>query len=77
MQLLNWLPCFLLAVVLPVLAEEPPTELVIDTVFKPESCPNQAKTGDSIQVHYVRFIVSICYLNLTGLCLLTDRNSVR
>lgn len=77
MQLLNWLPCFLLAVVLPVLAEEPPTELVIDTVYKPESCPNQAKTGDSIQVHYVRFIVSICCFEPDRCMLLADRNSVR
>ncbi len=77
MQLLNWLPCFLLAVVLPVLASQPPEDLVIDTVFKPESCPNQAKTGDSIQVHYVRILASLQNaLGLTELVSLADRDFV-
>lgn len=53
MQLLNWLPCFLLAAILPVFAKEAPEELVIETVYKPDDCPHRAKTGDSIQVHYV------------------------
>ncbi|RDB16939.1 hypothetical protein Hypma_002560 [Hypsizygus marmoreus] len=50
MQLLNWFSCFLFAVV--VVAKEQPTELQIDTTYKPAECPETAQSGDSIQVHY-------------------------
>ncbi|KDQ57406.1 hypothetical protein JAAARDRAFT_263412 [Jaapia argillacea MUCL 33604] len=33
-------------------AAEPPTDLVIDTTFKPSDCPVTAQKGDAIQVHY-------------------------
>ena len=32
---------------------EPPTELKIDVTHLPSDCPAKARTGDSIQVHYV------------------------
>jgi hypothetical protein len=32
---------------------EPPTELKIDVTHLPNDCPAKARTGDSIQVHYV------------------------
>lgn len=41
------------------LADEAPTELVIDTTYLPESCNAKAAKGDSIKVHYVR---DICYI---------------
>ncbi|KAG5640615.1 hypothetical protein DXG03_007908 [Asterophora parasitica] len=50
MQLLNWLPSLLLAAV--AFAAEVPTELQIDTTFKPEDCSVNAGKGDAIQVHY-------------------------
>lgn len=34
---------------------EPPTELQIETTYKPADCSITAKTGDSIKVHYVSF----------------------
>jgi FK506-binding protein 2 len=55
MKLSTWLS-LTLSVVLPVLANEAPKELVIETVSKPDDCSVTAKTGDSIRVHYVRFI---------------------
>ncbi|KIK69216.1 hypothetical protein GYMLUDRAFT_53677 [Collybiopsis luxurians FD-317 M1] len=33
-------------------APEPPTELVIETTYMPESCTTKAAKGDSIKVHY-------------------------
>jgi FKBP-type peptidyl-prolyl cis-trans isomerase len=32
--------------------KEVPKELGIETTFMPAECPNKAKTGDAIQVHY-------------------------
>lgn len=55
MKIFSWLSCILVAVTA-VVAEEarvPPTELQIETTFKPNPCPNQAKKGDRIHVHYV------------------------
>ncbi|KAF8815374.1 hypothetical protein BYT27DRAFT_7129097 [Phlegmacium glaucopus] len=54
MKIFCWLSCILVAAVA-VAAEDakvPPTELQIETTFKPEECPNQAKKGDRIEVHY-------------------------
>lgn len=48
---LSLLSVFLLAAV--ALADEQPKELKIDTTYLPENCVEKAKTGDSIQVHYV------------------------
>lgn len=33
------------------------TELVIETTFKPESCPRKAKQGDRVSVHYAGRLV--------------------
>ena len=55
MKIFSWLSCILIAVTA-VIAEntkEPPTELQIETTFKPDSCPHQAKAEDYIHVHYV------------------------
>ncbi|KAF5346777.1 hypothetical protein D9756_010413 [Leucocoprinus leucothites] len=57
MQLLNWLP-LLISVALPVLAKEVPTELVIETTYKPEDCSVLAKTGDAVRVHYTGTLFS-------------------
>ncbi|KAJ3561424.1 hypothetical protein NP233_g5098 [Leucocoprinus birnbaumii] len=57
MQLLNWFSLLAL-VALPVLAKEPPTNLVIDTIYKPADCSVFAKTGDSIRVHYTGTLFS-------------------
>ncbi|PPQ99674.1 hypothetical protein CVT24_009746 [Panaeolus cyanescens] len=53
MKAFTWISCALLAAV-SVVAEEKvaPTELQIETTFKPEDCTKTAKTGDRIQVHY-------------------------
>ncbi|THG98421.1 hypothetical protein EW026_g3765 [Hermanssonia centrifuga] len=56
MQLFNWLSLFLFAFV--VSAAEPPTELQIDTTFKPDDCSVTAKTGDKIKVHYTGTLFS-------------------
>jgi hypothetical protein len=53
MQLFNWIPYFILAIVLPVLANEAPKDLVIETVYKPDDCKTTAMSGDSLAVHYV------------------------
>ena len=54
MKIFSWLSCILVAVVAVVAEErEPPTELQIETTFKPESCPHKAKTRDHVHVHYV------------------------
>ncbi|KAK7053153.1 Peptidyl-prolyl cis-trans isomerase fpr2 [Paramarasmius palmivorus] len=50
MQLFGFVLALLFAVT--ALAAEPPTELVIDTTYKPEKCTTVAKKGDSIKVHY-------------------------
>lgn len=55
MKIFGWLSCILVAAVT-VAAEDakvPPKELQIETTFKPAECPNQAKKGDRIEVHYV------------------------
>ena len=55
MKIFSWLSCILVAVAA-VAAEDtkvPPTELQIETTFKPDSCPYQAKKKDYIHVHYV------------------------
>ena len=55
MKIFGWLSCILVAVAVVAAedAKEPPTELQIETTFKPDECPNQAKQGDHIKVHYV------------------------
>jgi len=59
MKVFGLLSCVFLAATA-VLAEtrQAPEELEIETTFMPAECPNKAKTGDSIKVHYVRFSVS-------------------
>jgi len=55
MKIFSWLSCVLVAVAA-VAAEDakvPPTELQIETTFKPDSCPHKAKKRDYIHVHYV------------------------
>lgn len=52
-NLVNWLSVLMFAWVVSA-AQEPPTELQIDTTFKPADCPVTAQKGDSIKVHYVR-----------------------
>lgn len=53
MKLLHWLPSLFLAAT--VFADaEAPTELQIETTFKPDDCTVTAGKGDQIQVHYVR-----------------------
>ena len=55
MKIFSWLSCILVAVTA-VTAENtkvPPTELQIETTFKPDSCPRQAQKKDYIHVHYV------------------------
>ena len=51
MQLFSLFSLFAFALV--ALAKKPPTELQIDTTYKPDDCTVTAKTGDSIKVHYV------------------------
>ena len=65
MQLLNWLRVpSLLFVAMAVVAQEPPTELQIETTYLPDDCTQKAAKGDSIEVHYVRrlnvLLVSFC-----------------
>ena len=58
MKFLSVLPLLALAAV--ALADEervPPTELEIETTYKPDDCPVTAKTGDAIKVHYVSLLV--------------------
>jgi len=50
MKLLNWLPSVLLAAA--VFAGDAPTELKIETTFKPDECTVTATKGDEIKVHY-------------------------
>ncbi|KAG5639047.1 hypothetical protein H0H81_007661 [Sphagnurus paluster] len=50
MQLLNWLPSLFLAAA--VFAAEAPTELQIETTYKPEDCSVTASKGDQMKVHY-------------------------
>jgi len=58
MKVLGWLSCALFTATA-VFAEtrQAPEELEIVTTFMPAECPHKAKTGDSIQVHYVRLSV--------------------
>ncbi|GJE97745.1 FKBP-type peptidyl-prolyl cis-trans isomerase [Phanerochaete sordida] len=59
MKFLSVLPLLALAAV--ALADEervPPTELVIETTYKPDDCPVTAKDGDSIKVHYTGTLFS-------------------
>ena len=37
-----------------VLGREAPTDLEIETTFKPDDCSEIANSGDTIKVHYVR-----------------------
>ncbi|PAV18598.1 fk506 binding 2 [Pyrrhoderma noxium] len=46
-----WLPIFIVQLLL-VSAREAPTELEIETTFKPDDCSQQANAGDTIKVHY-------------------------
>ncbi|KAI0687899.1 hypothetical protein BC835DRAFT_1375112 [Cytidiella melzeri] len=50
MHFLSFFSLFVFALV--VSANEPPTELQIDTTYKPSDCSVTAKTGDTIKVHY-------------------------
>ena len=56
MKIFGWLSCILVAAVA-VVAEDAakvaPKELQIETTFKPDACPHQAKKGDRVEVHYV------------------------
>ena len=52
MKFFSWLSCILVAVAA-VDAKDPPTELEIETTYKPDSCPYKAKKRDYIHVHYV------------------------
>ncbi|KAG6897781.1 FK506-binding protein 2B [Termitomyces sp. T32_za158] len=51
MRLLQWAP-FLFAAAAYAADAEPPTELVIETTYKPDECTVSARKGDQIQVHY-------------------------
>ena len=51
----------------------PPTELVIETTYKPDDCTVTAKTGDAIKVHYVSSVRD--ELGISNLCS-ADRDSV-
>ena len=53
MKLFSWLSCILVAVAVAAHGSPDPTELKIETTFKPDSCPHQAKKKDYIHVHYV------------------------
>jgi hypothetical protein len=57
MKIFSWLSCILAAVITfaakDVQATEPPKELIIETTYKPDSCPYQSKKKDYIHVHYV------------------------
>lgn len=61
--------------------KEVPKTLGIETTFMPADCPNKAKTGDAIQVHYVRYppLYSLCTAleMLIYLVASLDRNSAR
>lgn len=61
MKFLSWFS--VLALTLAVSAEErpQPTELQIETTYKPEQCPFTARTGDAIKVHYVSKVACILY----------------
>ncbi len=52
---LGWITCLFFFSF--VLAAEPPKELEIRTTYTPEECTVKATKGDSIRVHYVRYIV--------------------
>lgn len=51
MNLFSFLALLVLALV--AAAAEPPTELQIETTYKPDDCPVTATKGDRIRVHYV------------------------
>jgi hypothetical protein len=56
MKFLSWVP--LVALAAAAFANDaqervPPTDLVIETTYKPDACSATAKTGDAIKVHYV------------------------
>lgn len=56
MKIFTWLSCIFVAVT-SVSAQDtkvPPTELQIESTFKPDACPHQAQKGDRLWVHYVR-----------------------
>ena len=56
MKIFGWLSCILVAAVAAVAedaAKVAPKELQIETTFKPDACPHQAKKGDHVEVHYV------------------------
>lgn len=57
MQFLSWFS--VLALVFVVAAKEPPTELKIDTTYKPADCSAKAEKGDHIKVHYVSSYSSV------------------
>ena len=57
MKIFSWLSCILVAVTAVAANDSqekiPPKELIIETTYKPDSCPYQSKKRDHIHVHYV------------------------
>jgi hypothetical protein len=68
MKFFNWL-LLIPSVALPVLAQKPPENLVIESYHKPADCSVKAKIGDSIRVHYVRSTSPHSLLFLTSVFL--------
>ena len=64
MKITSWLSYILVAIAPAAAYDAPvaPTELEIETTFKPESCPYQAKKKDHIHVHYVSRLGDPSYL---------------
>ncbi|KAF5357385.1 hypothetical protein D9758_005842 [Tetrapyrgos nigripes] len=58
MQFYNWLLCLLFTVTVYAADAQPPTELQIDTTYKPETCSLFAKSGDLVKVHYTGTLFS-------------------
>lgn len=69
MHFFNWVSGFLLAAAVAVAAKEAPTELIIETTFTPDECPQKAEKGDKIEVHYVRDLSFSCSSNYVANCL--------
>lgn len=55
MQLLQWLPVFVLGLLASAEQQAQPKELEIKTTYAPSDCSVKAQKGDAIKVHYVRF----------------------
>lgn len=72
MRLLQWAPILLAAAAAYAADAEPPTELVIETTYKPEECKISAQKGDQIQVHYVRIYLLLYSSDSQALLLSID-----